>query len=211
MKQFLPLFPLSLVVFPGERLRLHIFEPRYKQLIQECVSEGTNFGIPVVIEQSVAKIATEVRLATLEREYAEGEMDIVVEGKERVQIDNFHKVSPGKLYPGGEIQWLTNHDDPEPDVQEELLSLMERFYQILGMNRKLDLTKETLSSYKIGHKAGLNLQQEYELLTFDRERDRLRYLRKHLKTIIPVVEEAERLKVRAKLNGHFKNVIPPEY
>lgn len=211
MQQFLPLFPLSLVIFPGERLRLHIFEPRYKQLIKECISEGTTFGIPVVMEQTVASIATEVRLASLVREYPGGESDIIVEGLQRVEVTNFHRVAPGKLYAGGEVQWLSNFDDPEEDVQLELMNMLQQFYQILGMNRSLDIEAADLRAYDIGHKAGLNLRQEYELLTFDRERDRQRYLKTHLEKTIPIVEEAERLKVRAKLNGHFKNVVPPDY
>jgi ATP-dependent Lon protease len=211
MKEFLPLFPLSLVVFPGERLRLHVFEARYKQLFQECIDGGTTFGVPVVIEQTVSSIATEVRLASVQRTYPGGEADIVVEGLQRVEISNFHRVSPGKLYPGGEVSWLSNYDDPEYEIQERVIELLEQFYQILGMNKSIESTAAELRAYQIGHKAGLNLQQEYELLTFDRERDRLRYIRDHLKRIIPVVEEAERLKVRAKLNGHFKNVVPPAY
>jgi Lon protease-like protein len=211
MKEFLPMFPLSLVVFPGERLRLHVFEARYKQLLRECIQDGSTFGIPVVIEQSVASIATEVRLASVQRSYPGGEADIIVEGLQRVEISEFHRVSRGKLYPGGEISWLSNYDDPESDVQESVIELLENFYQILGMNRHIDSSVANLRAYQIGHKAGLNLQQEYELLTFDRERDRLRFLRDHLRRIMPVVEEAERLKIRAKLNGHFKNVVPPLY
>ncbi|MEZ4688050.1 MAG: LON peptidase substrate-binding domain-containing protein [Bacteroidia bacterium] len=211
MKEFLPMFPLSLVVFPGERLRLHVFEPRYKQLLRECIDEGATFGIPVVIEQSVASIATEVRLASVQRTYPGGEADIVVEGLQRVEISNFHRISPGKLYPGGEVNWLSNYDDPEFEVQETVIELLENFYRILGMNRSVDSTSASLRAYQVGHKAGLNIQQEYQLLTFDRERDRLRFIRDHLRRIIPVVEEAERLKVRAKLNGHFKNVVPPNF
>ncbi|MEO0474160.1 MAG: LON peptidase substrate-binding domain-containing protein, partial [Bacteroidota bacterium] len=69
MYEFLPLFPLSLVVFPGENLRLHIFEPRYKQLIEECSAENTNFGIPTVLDRKVGNIATEVELVSVDKTY----------------------------------------------------------------------------------------------------------------------------------------------
>lgn len=211
MDQFLPLFPLSLVVYPGERLRLHIFEPRYRQLVQECIDDGTTFGIPAVLESTVAGIATEVRLASLHRTYDTGEMDIAVEGLQRVRIDMFHRVSPNKLYPGGSVKWLNNIDNPELDVQDETFALIQELYKMLGMKRELVEDPAELRAYQVAHHIGFNTQQEFEVLTFDQERDRLRYIRTHLRKVVPVVEETERLKARAKLNGHFKNVLPPTY
>ena len=54
MTNFIPIFPLSIVVYPGESLNLHIFEERYKQLITECYAEKKSFGVPPVINSSVA-------------------------------------------------------------------------------------------------------------------------------------------------------------
>ena len=63
----LPLFPLQLVVYPGEKLNLHIFEPRYKQLIQECQEQGTTFGIPAFIDSEIMSIGTEIELLKIEK------------------------------------------------------------------------------------------------------------------------------------------------
>ena len=65
MTSFLPIFPLSIVVFPGEELNLHIFEPRYKQLIQDCYGENKAFGIPTVINNAVADHGTQVRITDI--------------------------------------------------------------------------------------------------------------------------------------------------
>jgi Lon protease-like protein len=62
MTNFIPIFPLSIVVYPGEMLNLHIFEPRYKQLIKECHAEGKPFGIPVIMDDKVNEKGTRVRI-----------------------------------------------------------------------------------------------------------------------------------------------------
>jgi Lon protease-like protein len=59
---FIPIFPLALVVFPGEALNLHIFEPRYKELVNECHAGGKPFGIPAVIENKVSELGTLVEI-----------------------------------------------------------------------------------------------------------------------------------------------------
>ena len=78
--RFMPMFPLQLVVFPGEHLNLHIFEPRYKQLILECEKEKKTFGVPSFIEGKMMEIGTEMRLIAVEKKYENGEMDVRTEG-----------------------------------------------------------------------------------------------------------------------------------
>ena len=75
MTNFIPLFPLGIVVFPGELLNLHIFEPRYRQLIQECHEEGRSFGIPAVIGNRVQETGTLVQLEEVVKTYEAGQYD----------------------------------------------------------------------------------------------------------------------------------------
>ncbi|MCB0850824.1 MAG: peptidase, partial [Bacteroidetes bacterium] len=83
-------------------------------------------------------------------------------------------------------------------------------HQALGITKKFAETPKNSFSYEIGHHIGLSLKQEYHLLTLNQESKRLSFIKKHLETILNVVMETERLKARAKLNGHYKNVIPPK-
>ena len=76
MTNFIPIFPLSIVVYPGENLNLHIFEPRYKQLINECHTEGKSFGIPTVINNKLNDIGTLVKITEIVNTHETGEMDI---------------------------------------------------------------------------------------------------------------------------------------
>ena len=69
MTNFIPIFPLNLVVYPGEKLNLHIFEPRYKQLIRECHANGKPFGIPAVLDNQVKEMGTLVQIREIVKEY----------------------------------------------------------------------------------------------------------------------------------------------
>ncbi len=211
MDKHFPLFPLSLVVFPQERLKLHIFEPRYKQLIHECLEEGITFGIPAVIEKKVSDIATEVKLLAVEKRYKGGELDIVTEGIRRVRIVKFLREAHAKPYPGGIVQILENYEDEDPASQQKIMDLMQQLHQALGIQKERDEAEKRIYSYSIAHNVGFNLEQEYELLQLDKESDRLNFILNHLEHILPVVLETERLKAKAKLNGHFKNVLPPDF
>jgi Lon protease-like protein len=211
MAKHFPLFPLSLVVFPQERLKLHIFEPRYRQLIHECLADGITFGIPAVIEKNVVEIATEVKLLAVEKQYKGGELDVITEGVRRIRVVKFFREAHAKPYPGGLIEPLEEQKDEDPVTQQKILKLMGELHQALGIQKQYEEKEKGIYSFSIAHNVGFNLDQEYELLKLDKESDRLNFILNHLEHILPVVLETERLKAKAKLNGHFKNVLPPDF
>lgn len=210
MARFLPLFPLSMVVFPGEKFRLHIFEPRYKQLINECLTAKSSFGIPAVIDKQISEVATEVKVVSLDKEYKNGEMDISTQGFGRCQLEEYYPVSDGKLYPGGKVSDITDDSNSSLALQTSIFDLLEQLHRTLGITKKLASHALEIGSFKIGHHIGLSIQQEFELLRIPSEIKRLSYIHEHLQHILPIVTEAERLKSKAKLNGHYKNIAPPE-
>ena len=118
----LPYFPLSIFLFPGEDIPLHIFEPRYKQLIEDARTQGISFAIPFVIDQDIQEFGCEVRLKEVVAEKPGGRMVIVVESMSVVQIINYNKKLEGKLYAGGTIRRMPCSD---PVESEELLDLIE--------------------------------------------------------------------------------------
>ena len=85
MTNFVPIFPLSIVVYPGEDLNLHIFEPKYKQLIKECFDQKKPFGMPVVIKNKVNELGTLVDIVEISKVYDTGEMDIKTKGQKVFQ------------------------------------------------------------------------------------------------------------------------------
>ena len=211
MAQFLPLFPLSIIVFPGEKIRLHIFEPRYKQLINECFSAQTTFGIPSVIEKNVSEVATEVQIVTIDKTYVKGEMDITAMGMRRFRIEEFFSVSEGKLYPGGMVHQLPEHLESSEKLKHAVYDQLDQLHLALGITKKLAAEADEISSFLLGHHIGFTIQQEYELLRINSEKERLSYIHSHLAHIIPIITETERLKAKSKLNGHYKNIIPPDF
>lgn len=121
--EILPYFPLSVFLFPGEDMPLHIFEPRYKQLINEA-RQGITFAIPFVIEQEIQEFGCEVRLKDVVAEKEGGNMVIVVESVAIVEISSYEKELEGKLYAGGTISRLPCDD---PVISEELMELITSY------------------------------------------------------------------------------------
>jgi len=120
----LPYFPLSVFLFPGEDIPLRIFEPRYKQLIEDARTSGITFAIPYVIDQKIQEFGCEVRLKDVVAENPGGRMVITVQALAVVQIISFSKQLEGKLYAGGAIRRLTCSD---PVESQELRGLITSY------------------------------------------------------------------------------------
>ncbi|WP_128547447.1 LON peptidase substrate-binding domain-containing protein [Larkinella soli] len=206
MEKHLPLFPLNLVVFPDEELNLHIFEQRYRQLINECLEEGSTFGIPSFINNKMPGYGTEMRVTILHKRYEDGRMDIKTRGINIFRLVDFENPSPGKLYSGGTVR-LVESEAEMGSYLNELVTKLTRLYELLQIRVDLD-TATPLLSFRVAHKIGLSVEEEYELLTLDSETERQQYLIRHLDRVLPVVSEMERTKDRIKMNGHFKNLDP---
>lgn len=205
----LPLFPLQLVVYPGEQLPLHIFEKRYQQLISDCEEDGISFGIPTYIDKKL-EYGTEVKLKKVAKKYPKGESDVICVGTRIFRIKNFYQQYPGKLYAGAEVEYLEDNDSSAQDLQEELLKNIAILYVELTIDNP-PIFDIPFVSYQVAHKIGLALHQEYHLLKLRSELERLQYLIGHLKVTIPVVREMNRAKEVIQMNGHFKNFDPLDF
>jgi Lon protease-like protein len=211
MKDFLPLFPLNLVAFPGERLNLHIFEPRYKQLFRECQENQITFGIPTYIDGKIMNLGTELRLEAIEKSYASGELDVKTFGIGIFRIDEFYSQAPNKLYAGADIERLTlNTEEKDPILNEKIYAFLKDLFGTLDIAmKKIPKDAQSFISYDIAHHVGFSVEQEYQLLSMETELERQSFIYNHLQNIVPVAKEMENLKERALLNGHFKKIIPP--
>ena len=202
------MFPLNLVVYPRERLNLHIFEPRYRQLVNECLEQGTTFGIPSFLNNQVQKYGTEMRITNLHQRYDDGQMDIETEGLEVFRIIRFENPVQDKLYAGGNVEILTIWGDPQSDLVAALMTKVKELYKVLQTELKLRISDYDYLSYELAHKVGLSVEQEYELLSITSEKERQKYLLEHLERAIPIVSDMERTKDRIRMNGHFKHFDP---
>jgi ATP-dependent Lon protease len=207
--QILPLFPLSIVVFPGEELKLHIFEPRYKQLIHDCKKDGLSFGIPPYIEGKSLYVGTELKLKEIKTVYEDGKMDIIATGIGWFEIAEFYRILHGKLYPGGKIIRKTWDIESDIVLSARLVGLIEELYHIMKITNVPIPDAQAFKTHIIGHKLGLNIEQEIHLLTLGDEVSKQKYLISHLESLIPILVETENLRKKAEMNGHFQNIIPP--
>ena len=206
MTNFIPIFPLAIVVYPGEDLHLHIFEPRYKQLISECIAAKKPFGIPAVIGNNMNELGTLMEITELTKTYDNGEMDIKTRGQKIFRILEVIKEIPDKLYSGAIVNYPKNVEKGNRLLMEKVIKALSELHKLLKVENKFKKPEDELWSYDVAHHAGLSLDEEYEILGLMNELQRQEYLKRHLAKVLPVVAEMETLKEKIKLNGHFKNL-----
>ena len=207
MTNFIPVFPLGIVVYPGETVNLHIFEPRYKQLVSECYSEGKPFGIPIIVDKRLNEMGTLVKITEMVKQYENGEMDIRAQGQRVFRILELIKTVPDKLFSGAIVNYPENVEGPgKRELMLKVINAMRELHHLLNITKEFSKPDEELISYDIAHHAGLSVEQEYELLGLLWEEQRQEYLKRHLGMVLPVIAQMETLKEKVKLNGHFKNL-----
>lgn len=207
MTNFIPVFPLGIVVYPGETVNLHIFEPRYKQLINECYTDGKPFGIPTVIDNKLNEMGTLVRITEIVKVHDNGELDIRTMGLRVFRVLELIKSVPDKLFSGAIVNYPDNIEGPgKPDLMQKIVNAIRELHRLLHIEKDFHKANEELNAYDIAHHIGLSLEQEYELLGLLREEQRQEYIKRHLAQVLPVIAEMETLKEKVRLNGHFKNL-----
>jgi Lon protease-like protein len=206
MTNFIPIFPLGIVVYPDEELLLHIFEPRYKQLINECYKEKKLFGIPPVIENRMQDYGSLVQVNEIVKVQDNGEMDIKTKGSKVFRILEVIKEVPDKLYSGAIVNYPDTYEEGNPELMRKVMNSIRELYKLLRVNKEFKKTDSEIKTFDVAHHVGFSLKEEYELLPLLDERQRQGYLKRHLTKVIPLVAEMEQLKEKVKLNGHFKNL-----
>lgn len=207
MTTFLPIFPLNIVVYPGEALNLHIFENRYKQLVQECQAEDKEFGIPTVINNEIQELGTKVKILSIDKEYPDGSMDIKTQGISTFRVLEIVKDVPDKLYQGAIVRAVeTEHYDGFKSKMKVIMKEIEMFHSLLNIKKDYKIPLEELTAYHIAHHIGLNLEEEYDVLRMPKESQRQEYLLRHLRKVLPTVHELKNLEKRIQLNGHYKRL-----
>jgi len=205
----LPLFPLRLVAFPGEELNLHIFEPRYKQLVNECEAKGTTFGIPAYLDDKVQPIGTEIKLLAVDKRYPNGEMDIRTLGVGLFRIKEFFPQVENRLYTGADVERIAFDKEGDFIKNEKILEYLSELYNILQIRKPLPANVPHFHTYEIAHLVGFSIEQEYELLCITDEHRRQDFVIQHMERLLPMAREMEELRRKVQMNGHFKNILPP--
>lgn len=205
MTNFIPIFPLGIVVYPGEHLNLHIFEPRYRQLIKDSFENKKPFGIPAVIKNKLSEMGTLVQVMEISKIYDDGKMDIKTLGTDVFKILEIVNELPEKLYNGAIVTYPDNIKNGSAALMKKILLGIREIHRSLNISKEFKKPDDQLWSYDVAHNAGLSIEDEYLLLELLQELQRQEFLKRHIAKVLPVMKEMELLKEKIKLNGHFKN------
>jgi Lon protease-like protein len=200
----IPLFPLNVVLMPGTPLPLHIFEERYKQMVNECLESETEFGMILADEGGTRRVGCTAKIVELLQRYDDGRMLILVEGSRRFELKN---IFTGKPYYVGEIEYL--EDGPEEDVSgvaEECVALLERVVEAAtegSVGIEIEPPYRNLS-FAIAGRVEFDLDTRQEILELPTERGRLEKVKELLTEAADKLERDRRAREKAEKNGHLR-------
>lgn len=201
MTNFIPIYPLNIIVFPDEVLNLQIVEPRYQELIRVCFADNKHLGLPVQHTDKAMEYGTLVAITEVNAPADEQPMTIQVKGLQVFRILEIINTVPGKMYSGAIVTYPENDKIKVHHRTATLIySEVKRFYSMLHLEQKTPRQDKDWISYDLAHKLGLDKEQEYELLCIFNEVQRMEFLRRHLKSIVATSGNLEILKSRINLN-----------
>jgi Lon protease-like protein len=200
LDSLLALFPLDVVLFPGTPLPLHIFEPRYKEMIGECLEQKTVFGVIRAQETSLADVGCTAEILAVTKTYDDGRMDIVAQGRERFEL---LELNQERSFLRGEILYVS--DEPEKPTTAERDHAIDLHRQILALaNAQQDLPEgdEPPLSYHLAGSLPLDLDFKQKLLGLRSEAQRIQTVIEYFEGILPNLRRAVVIRKKAGGNGH---------
>ncbi|HET9242744.1 MAG TPA: LON peptidase substrate-binding domain-containing protein [Gaiella sp.] len=196
------LFPLGLVLLPTEQVPLHIFEPRYRELIGECLERDEPFGLVFADDDGVRRVGTLANVVEVTDRFDDGRLNIVVEGGERFRLV---ELTDGRSFHTGTIEPLDDVDDPPADEDvERALAVFRRLVELTGADVEVPKEVTGRPSFEIGSRFELAPELKLELLEEPRERVRLVRLCEILEALAAAVERQREIAELASRNGRVK-------
>ena len=202
----IPLFPLNVVLMPGAPLPLHIFEDRYKQMVDECLQQESEFGMVFADESGTRKVGCTAKIVELVERYDDGRMLILVEGSRRFRLNN---VLTGKPYYVGEIEYFEEEPE-EQDVQalaEECIALLERVVEAAtegSVGIEIEPPYRNLS-FAIAGRVEFEVETRQQILELTSERERLEKVKELLTAAAERLERERHAREKAQTNGHLRD------
>jgi Lon protease-like protein len=201
MSNLLPLFPLDVVLLPGAPLPLHIFEPRYKEMVGECLKEKKLFGVLRAQEQGVADIGCTAEILTVTKDYEDGRLDIVTQGVSRFEV---LQLNQDRSFLQAEVLYL--EDQPGRASNEQLARLLELHNEILRLagaaQEPASATEDPQLSFRLAGALPLDLDFKQSLLGMKSEIERVEALTSYFDNILPRLRRTLRIQQKAGGNGH---------
>jgi len=200
----LGLFPLGLVLLPTEQVPLHIFEPRYQELIGESLEQGIPFGIVYADDDGLRQVGTRATIGDVTERFEDGRLNIIVEGGERFRL---LELTSGRSFVTASVEPFADQDDPadEADI-DRALALFARLAELTESDVDTPERQTPGLSFAIAGRFELSPELKQELLAESSERVRLVRLCELLAIAAETVERQKEVSKRAQSNG---KVHPP--
>jgi Lon protease-like protein len=204
------LFPLELVLFPTERVPLHIFEPRYKELIGECLDEDREFGLVLADAGGRRDVGTRAAVVKVLQVFDDGRLNIVIEGRDRFRIVG---ETGGRSFATGEVEPLEDAQDPPSD--DDVSRAVELFGQLLEIAEAEGVEPPTPGaealSFELAARVDFGADVKQEILELCSERERLRRLAQLFEAAVRALSLEKEVRERAAGNGKVsrRDLQPP--
>jgi len=201
----IPLFPLNVVLLPGVDLPLHIFEPRYRQMVKKCLEEKSEFGMLLSTPDGVARVGCTAEILELVKRYDDGRMDILTVGRAPFRVVELYKDQP---LLEGEVDYLEDRETQvNAGVRRELVELYETCHTLIFEDYPKNLEDESPGelSYLVTGTLPMELLWKQQILELRTEASRQVQLVAYLRDWAPHLQKAATTRQRASGNGHGLN------
>ena len=201
----IPLFPLNVVLLPGAPLPLHIFEPRYKEMVKNCLEEKSEFGMLLSLPKGLARVGCTAEILEVAKRYPDERVDIVTIGRAPFRVVELIQENP---LLEGQVDYLEDRGAPgRPEVQRQLVELYEACHTLLFEDypKNLEGAPAEELSYIVASTLPMDLLWKQQILELRSEEDRQERLVGYLREWAPHLQNSKAMRMRAGGNGHGLN------
>ncbi len=193
----IPMFPLNVVLLPGETKTLHIFEERYKQLVSDCLENEAHFGIPFVHQKTMGDYGIEVKISNVIKRFDNGELDIAIEGVRVFKLIEFSHVLTPKLYGAGVIQYEEYYETKPSHPLQELI----KDYMWVSQQNTIPIDAfDNADLYSVARLVDLSSLEKYDLLKAPTAKDKETILKSKIKLFTYLIKTEAELQSKFILN-----------
>jgi Lon protease-like protein len=199
----LGLFPLGLVLLPGERVPLHIFEPRYKELIGECLELERPFGVVLADDSGLHDVGTEASVVEVLERFDDGRLNILVEGGERFRV---LELTSGRTFQTGQVEGMEDDDAPvDADDAERAMRLFRELRELVGSDVEEPETLVPSLSFALASRVDFGVDPKQRLLELTSEPERLTLVIELLEGALTAVRADKARRELASRNGNLRS------
>ena len=201
----IPLFPLNVVLLPGAPLPLHIFEPRYREMVKNCLADKSEFGMLLALPKGVARVGCTAEIVEVVKRYSDGRMDILTAGRVPFRVVELFEDNP---LLEGQVDYLEDRETrSDACVQRQLIELYEACHTLVFEDYPKNMEGGPVEqlSYLVASTLPLDLLWKQQILELRSEQDRQERLLCYLREWAPHLQNNKVMRQRAGGNGHGLN------